>query len=177
MFAAAASRTLFPCENCVSFLKGIVSTYHSFQGGRRLILFQIGLFSWLEETQVPLQGNFYFRSCSIKHIVSLWKLCRFLKGILPATKVIQEADRLFLLQVDLFSWVEEIHVSLEIKPSMLEAEATSTLIPYENWFKLGKEYCLQITIFRVEKGNFCSKQAYTTAMMPQKYLSKENHLY
>jgi hypothetical protein len=36
-------------------LKGILSANHCFPGGERLILFQIGLFSSVEETRVSLQ--------------------------------------------------------------------------------------------------------------------------
>jgi hypothetical protein len=36
-------------------LKGIIPGNHSFQGGERLILFQIGLSSRVEETHVSLQ--------------------------------------------------------------------------------------------------------------------------
>jgi hypothetical protein len=34
-----------------------------------------------------------------------------------------------LFQIDLFSWIEETHVSLERKPSKLEGGASSTLLP------------------------------------------------
>jgi hypothetical protein len=43
-------------------LKGILPTSHSFQGGERLILFQIGLFGSIEETNASLEENQYVRS-------------------------------------------------------------------------------------------------------------------
>jgi hypothetical protein len=39
------------------FLTGILPANQSFQGGVRLIFFQIGLFSLIEETHVSLQRN------------------------------------------------------------------------------------------------------------------------
>jgi hypothetical protein len=39
----------------------------------------------------------------------------------------QGGDRLCFLQIGLFSRVEEAHVSLERKPSVLEAEASGTV--------------------------------------------------
>jgi hypothetical protein len=39
-----------------------------------------------------------------------------LKGILPANQSFQGGRKLILIQRGLFSWVEEIHVSLERKP-------------------------------------------------------------
>jgi hypothetical protein len=55
-----------------------------------------------------------------------------LKGILPANHSFQGGERLISLQIGLFSKFEEIHVSLERKPSVFEAGAYSTLFPCEN---------------------------------------------
>jgi hypothetical protein len=55
-----------------------------------------------------------------------------LKGILPANKKFQGGERLILFQIDIFCKVEEIQLSLERKPSMLEAGASSILLPWDN---------------------------------------------
>jgi hypothetical protein len=52
-----------------------------------------------------------------------------LKGILPGNKNFQDGEKLILLPIGLFSCVEETHVSLQRKPPMLEATASSILCP------------------------------------------------
>jgi hypothetical protein len=56
----------------------------------------------------------------------LLKIELVLRGILTAKHSFQGGESLFLLQIDLFSYVEGTHVSLERKPSVLEAGASST---------------------------------------------------
>jgi hypothetical protein len=65
--------------------------------------------------------NIYVRSGTILHVVRLWESNEVLKRILPVTKVFQGAYRLFLLQIGLFCYGGEKHVSLERKSSLLEA--------------------------------------------------------
>jgi hypothetical protein len=55
-----------------------------------------------------------------------------LKEILPATWVFQSGDRLSLVQIGLFSYNDERHVSLERNPFVSRAVASSTSFPYEN---------------------------------------------
>jgi hypothetical protein len=55
-----------------------------------------------------------------------------LEEILPANHSFQGGERLILFQIGLFSNVEESHVSLQRKPTMLEAAASGTLLPCEN---------------------------------------------
>jgi hypothetical protein len=55
-----------------------------------------------------------------------------LKGILPANKNFQGGERLILFQIGLFCLLEEIHISLKRKPSVLEAETSNTLFTSEN---------------------------------------------
>jgi hypothetical protein len=55
-----------------------------------------------------------------------------LKGILSANKCFQAGKRLILFQIGLFSKVEEIYLSLKRNLSVLEAEASSTLLPCKN---------------------------------------------
>jgi hypothetical protein len=56
-------------------------------------------------------------------------LSEFLKGILPATQVFHGDDRLFFVQISLFSCNEEIHASLKKKASLVKAAASSTFFP------------------------------------------------
>jgi hypothetical protein len=65
--------------------------------------------------------------------------------------------RLILLQIHQFSLVGETHVSLEGNPSVLEAQARSTLFLCENWVSFWKKSFLKISSFKVEIGTFCCK--------------------
>jgi predicted hydrocarbon binding protein len=47
-------------------------------------------------------------------------------------------DRLCWLQTGIFRGIEETHVSLQRKPSVVEAAACSTLTPCENCVSFGK---------------------------------------
>jgi hypothetical protein len=47
--------TLFPCENCVSFSKEYFLQVRHFKHLEGLILFQIGVFSCVEEEPVSLE--------------------------------------------------------------------------------------------------------------------------
>jgi hypothetical protein len=51
------------------------------------------------------------------------------KGILPENHSFQGGERLILFQNGLFSRVEEMHISLQRKPSTLEAAASSHCFP------------------------------------------------
>jgi hypothetical protein len=53
------------------------------------------------------------------------------KRILPATTVFQGGNSLSMLQIGLFTWVEEPYVSLQRKPAMKVATALSTLLSRE----------------------------------------------
>jgi hypothetical protein len=70
-------------------------------------------------------------------------------------------DRLILFQIGQPSYVEETHVFLERKPSMVEAGATSTLFSRENCVSFVKEYFLPLWWFKVEMRCVCSKYAYS----------------
>jgi hypothetical protein len=56
MLEHTISTTLFPCENLL-VLTGILPANQFFQGGEGLTFFLIGLFSFIVETHVSLQGN------------------------------------------------------------------------------------------------------------------------
>jgi hypothetical protein len=53
-----------------------------------------------------------------------------LKGILLANQSFQGGEKLILFQIGISSYVEVTHVSLERKPSVLEAGASSTLFAH-----------------------------------------------
>jgi hypothetical protein len=78
---------------------------------------------------------------------------RFQDGVMPS-----------LLQKGLLSWVEKTHVSLQWKPSMIEAAASSTLFPCERCGSFWKEYFLLILHFKVEKGSVYCKYAYSETL-------------
>jgi hypothetical protein len=94
----------------------------------------------------------------------------------PVTWAIERGDRLSSFQIGLFSCVEETRVSLQRKPPMLEAAASSTLFLCESWVSFWKECFLEDRVFRVEKFSFCSKYAYSAELKKSLYLSKESHL-
>jgi hypothetical protein len=50
------------------------------------------------------------------------------------------------------------------------------IAPCENWETFGKEYNLQIMVFKVEIGSFCPKYAYSANLKKHMYLLRENHL-
>jgi hypothetical protein len=56
MLEAAASSTLFPCDNSIGFERNTFAT-KMFQGGDTVFFLQIGLISWVEETHISLQIN------------------------------------------------------------------------------------------------------------------------
>jgi hypothetical protein len=58
------------------------------------------------------------------------------------------------IQIGLFKWVEETHISIERKPIYLEEGSSSTLFPCENWVSFWKEL---FKVLKGEKGTFCSK--------------------
>jgi hypothetical protein len=61
------------------------------------------------------------------------------------------------VQIGIFSRVDETHVSLERKPYVLQAGASSTLFPYENRVIFSKEYIQQIRCSKAEMGSVSSK--------------------
>jgi hypothetical protein len=70
-------------------------------------------------------------------------------------------------------WVEKAHVSLQRKPFVLVAEASSTLFPCENWDSFGKEYFLKLTGFMVDICSVCSKLTFSDELKKEMYFSKE----
>jgi hypothetical protein len=53
-----------------------------------------------------------------------------LRGIFPASQGFHGGEKLILLKIDFFTQFEEKHLSLEIKPSLLEGAASRTFFPY-----------------------------------------------
>jgi hypothetical protein len=76
----------------------------------------------------------------------------------------------------LFRWFGETPVHLQRRPSLKEAVASVTLYSRENWVIFCNEYFLQILHFKVQKGSFYSKTAYTPQLWKRMYASKGNHL-
>jgi hypothetical protein len=132
LLEAAVASTLFSCEHSVH-LKGIIPGSYMFHGGDQLFLCQVGLFCWVEETLGSHQGipcilepatsstlflceNWvsFWKEYIVQIIVFLWRKVHFVPN-------------------KIFSLVKETHVTLERKPSLLEAAASSTLFFCENW--------------------------------------------
>jgi hypothetical protein len=75
-----------------------------------------------------------------------------LKVKVPASYFFHCGGKLRLLLIGLFSRLEETHVSLQRKPSMLEAAAASTLFSSVTCVSFGKECFLRLWFFKVEIG-------------------------
>jgi hypothetical protein len=129
-----------------------------FQCGDWIDLLQIGLFSWLEETHV-----FFQRTPSILEATTSTTLfpCEnwvsYWKEYFVQIRIFKVEKSSFCSTWKLFSFSEETHVSLEGKPSVLEAEASSTLFPCENWVSNWKEYFMHLRCFKVVINSVCSK--------------------
>jgi hypothetical protein len=132
-------------------LKGICPANQNVHGGERLILFQIGLFSWLEETHVYLEENNLCKKWQqLAHCFPVrieldfegnpccnWGVTRWWKTQFPTNRY--------------FHWVEDTHLSLQRKRSMLEAAESYILLPGENCMSFWKENFLWIIVFKVWK--------------------------
>jgi hypothetical protein len=59
---------------------------------------------------------------------------------------------------------------------MLEEGATTIIFLFGIWLSFWKGYFLQLRCFKVEICSICSKQAYSSELKNQIYLSNENHL-
>jgi hypothetical protein len=77
-----------------------------------------------------------------------------LKGILPAYHGFQGAEKLILFQIRSFRLVENTHVSLKRKPSLLVAGPSRTFILFEKGDGFRQENFLLIIVFNVEEGSF-----------------------
>jgi hypothetical protein len=129
-----------------------------FQSGEMLILFQIGLFTWLEETHVSLERKpsmlegGYLEYCSPMNIELLFERnTACLWGFSGGRKAT-------FVPKNVYSWIEETHVSLKRKPSTLEGVASSTLLFCENWVTFWKEHCLPSRVLRWRNAHFVSNQ-------------------
>ena len=133
MLEAAASCTRFPCESWVHFWKEYFVQDGIFQNGDRLSLFQKGLLSWFDETQVSFQRQpsgsesrasrtlfpcenwvSFERNISLKLGISTWR-----QALFPPYMPIQLG--------------EETHISLQRIPSVLELWVSKTLFTCYNW--------------------------------------------
>jgi len=80
-------------------------------------------------------------SRSIRHILSLLKLSSFFERNTSCKSEFSRWRKAHLIQIGLFSYDEEKHASLEKKPFVLDAGATSTLFSCENTLSFLKEHC------------------------------------
>jgi hypothetical protein len=97
--------------------------------------------------------------------------------MVPASQCFQGVEMYIFVQVGLLIWVEETHLSVKEKSSILEGGACSTLYLCENWASFWKEYCLPIRVFKGYKLTFCSKYAYSAEVKKHMYFSKNKTIY
>jgi hypothetical protein len=104
-------------------LKGILHVNHSFQGGKRLKLFQIGLLSCIEDTQVSPQ-----RKPSMLEAAAS-------RALFPSENWVSFSKEYILLRgfsIVLYSRVDEAHISLKRSIYVLAPLASSTLFFCDN---------------------------------------------
>jgi hypothetical protein len=93
-----------------------------FSTWRKAPLVPISLFSYIGKTNVSLERKFHLvRWLSVSIEVAFERESSF--------QLLQGRYRLGLIEIGWFSCVEDAHVSLEGKPTMLEAAACSTFFP------------------------------------------------
>jgi hypothetical protein len=114
------------------------------------------LLNW-RDTCISWNNAICVISRSVLHIVSLWKFSYLLKGIHPLCQCSEVEESFTLCQTALCSWIKETHVFPGTIPSVLEAVGSCTLLHYENWVSLWKEYSLLTSISKMEKHSLCSK--------------------
>jgi hypothetical protein len=131
--------TLFPCEDWLMFSQKCFLQLRCFKVEVGSVCSKWAYSAKMMKHMYHCKENHVFWSWIILHIV-LW----FIENHSS-----QGGDRLCLLPRSLFSWVEETHVSIERKPSMLLVGSPSTLFPCETWVMFWKEYFLKIIVFKV----------------------------
>jgi hypothetical protein len=110
-------------------VSGIHPSNHSFQGWERLIFFQIGLFSWLEETHVTLQRQPFVLEAGgcrtlfpCENWVTFWK--QYFQEITEfKVEICHNCSR------NAFSAKLKEHMCLSIEPSVLESAACKLSSP------------------------------------------------
>jgi hypothetical protein len=78
--------------------------------------------------------------------------------------IVSKWGKAHFVHIDLFSLVEETHVYLQRTPSVLEAGASSTLFPCENWGSFWMECFLQLRCFKEEIDSLFSKESYSAEL-------------
>jgi hypothetical protein len=125
-----------------------------FQSGDWLCLFQIDLFSWVEETLVSLERN---PSMSVAAASSTLFPCENWESFERNTYCKSEFSK---WRKSHFVPNRPIQLSwqntciFKRKSYVLEAGTSSKLFPCENWISLWKKYFLQIKVFNLEKDSF-----------------------
>jgi hypothetical protein len=117
-----------------------------FEGGHRLSFFQIGLFSWVEETHVSLQWNSSVLEVGPSRTLFPCESWSILKGKHTATCFFQGGCTSSFFQICLFRWEEKTHVSLKSKLSVLRAGQSSTLFPWDS-ISFWREYFMKLWVF------------------------------
>jgi hypothetical protein len=92
-------------------------------------LFQIGLFSTVEETHVSFQRKPSFLVAGVSSALFPVRSELVFERSPFASHRFEGGNRFCLIKTGLFSCVEEIHVSLQRKPSVKEAGVFSTFFP------------------------------------------------
>jgi hypothetical protein len=119
-----------------------------FSSGRNILFMKNTLFWRNGVTQVPfgivksvlVAGE----SCTLFHYEnwgSFWK-------VYYSLSMFSSGRYIHFVQNTLPSWIEETHVSLGRKPSMLQAPVSSIFFPCVNFVRIWKEYLLSVKVFK-----------------------------
>jgi hypothetical protein len=138
LLEAGASSTLFSSENWVSFERNSSAT-RLFQGGGRVSLHQIGLFSWVEGSHLSVERKTSVLEREGSSSLFPLEIDFVLNLIVPANYVLHGADRLCLFHTVQFRCVEVTRASLKRKPSVLEGRGSGPLLSWEFWVSFWKK--------------------------------------
>jgi hypothetical protein len=136
------SSTFFPSENYVSFWKELILWHKCFK-------MEIGSICSKKVYSAELKKHMYLSKENhlcymLQHLVHCFPVSvqSVFERNTSCNLGLQDEDRFSLFQIDLFSWIEETEVSLQRKPSMVEAAASSTLFPCYNWVSFSNKNVL-----------------------------------
>jgi hypothetical protein len=120
-----------------------------------LCLLQIGLFGWVEEHMHLFKENHPLKKLQhLPHCFPVRTEWLFQRNT-SSLKSFSRSRRLTLFQIHIrLSW-KNTCISRK-KLTVLEVEASSTLLPCDSWVHFWKEYYLQIRIFKLERSHLVS---------------------
>jgi hypothetical protein len=160
-------------ETDMVFKRKISCTFHV-SDGDGLFLLQTGQFSWVEETNVSLQGKpslsevaGFSTLFSYENWVSYWREYFLQMKTFQMRKVI-------LIQIGIFTWDVKKHICQFWKPSMLKTGASWKLFPCEVWVSFERN----IPVTQLSQGGdrLCLWQIGLFSWgEEQMHLSKDNH--